>query len=221
MDFRFTDSVGGKSTGVYLSRNLALHVGDQSTSVELNRLELGVEIDRPIQFMDQIHGDHLEVIEEICATAPTADALLTSNPDIALAVMVADCIPLLLSNQGCIAAVHVGRKGLLNQVAKKTLVAMSEIDPSQITAIIGPAICGSCYEVSEDIFNEVTSVFPLSRSQTVSGGFALDLVAALSFELQDSGVTILDRTRCTAEDRSLYSYRRDGNTGRQAGLIWL
>lgn len=221
MNFRFTDSTGGKSTGAFLSRNLGLHVGDQPVSVELNRLALSEEIGRPIQFMNQVHGNAVEHIEEHSQSSPTADALVTRNPQLALAVMVADCIPLLLANETSIAAVHVGRKGLLNGVSRNALLALREIDPSPITAIIGPSICGKCYEVSQDIFEEVTAVFPQAQSQTPSGGFALDLAAALTHDLEADGVSVIDRSQCTVEDKFLYSYRRDGATGRQAGLIWL
>jgi hypothetical protein len=221
LNFRFTDSTGGKSAGAFLSRNLALHVGDEPELVELNRLALGQEIGRPIQFMNQVHGNAVEHIHEYSQSSPTADALVTRNPKLALAVMVADCIPLLLANEKSIAAVHVGRKGLLNGVARSALFEMREIDSSPITAIIGPSICGRCYEVSKDIFEEVTSVFPHSQSQTPSGGFALDLAAALSHELEAAGVSVLDRSQCTVEEKFLYSYRRDGVTGRQVGLIWL
>jgi len=221
VNFRFTDSTGGKSTGAFLSRNLGLHVGDQPDSVELNRLALSEEIGRPIQFMNQVHGNAVEHIEELSQFSPTADALVTRNPQLALAVMVADCIPLLLANEKSIAAVHVGRKGLLNGVSRNALLAMRKIDPSPITAIIGPSICGKCYEVSQDIFEEVTAVFPQAQSQTPSGGFALDLAAALTHDLEADGVSVIDRSQCTVEDKFLYSYRRDGATGRQAGLIWL
>jgi YfiH family protein len=221
VNFRFTDSTGGKSTGAFLSRNLGLHVGDQPDSVELNRLALSEEIGRPIQFMNQVHGNAVEHIDDYSQSSPTADALVTRNPQLALAVMVADCIPLLLANETSIAAVHVGRKGLLNGVSRNALLAMRKIDPSPITAIIGPSICGKCYEVSQDIFEEVTAVFPQAQSQTPSGGFALDLAAALTHDLEADGVSVIDRSQCTVEDKFLYSYRRDGATGRQAALIWL
>jgi YfiH family protein len=221
VNFRFTDSTGGKSAGAFHSRNLALHVGDDPDTVALNRLELSNEIDRPIQFMDQIHGNNIEIISEVNQSSPTADAIITTNPAIALAVMVADCIPLLLSNEKSVAAVHVGRKGLVNEVTEKTIAAMSSIDSSPITAIIGPSICGRCYEVSEDVFTEVTTAFPHSRSKTPSGGFALNLASALISDLEKAGITVLDHSRCTVEEPSLYSYRRDGVTGRQVGLIWL
>jgi YfiH family protein len=221
VNFRFTDSTGGKSTGAFLSRNLGSHVGDQPVSVELNRLALSEEIGRPIQFMNQVHGNAVEQIDDYSQSSPTADALVTRNPKLALAVMVADCIPLLLANETSIAAVHVGRKGLLNGVSRNALLAMRKIDSSPITAIIGPSICGKCYEVSQDIFQEVTSMFPQAQSQTPSGGFALDLAAALTHDLEADGVSVIDRSQCTVEDKFLYSYRRDGVTGRQVGLIWL
>lgn len=221
MNFRFTDSTGGKSAGAFLSRNVGLHVGDNRETVELNRQVLSQEIGRPIQFMNQVHGNTVALVDELTQAPPTADALVTTKPHIALAVMVADCIPLLLENQGSIAAVHVGRKGLLNGVSRSALATMRDLDSSPITAMIGPSICGRCYEVSEDVFEEVTSVFPQSKSQTKYGGFALDLAAALTYELESHGVRVLDRSSCTVEDRSLYSYRRDGVTGRQVGLIWL
>jgi copper oxidase (laccase) domain-containing protein len=92
---------------------------------------------------------------------------------------------------------------------------------TQITAIIGPAICGSCYEVSEDVFQEVIAAHPFADSRTPSGTFALDLPAALRSVLSDEGVPILNKFECTVDNTELFSYRRDGITGRQAGLISL
>ena len=221
MNFRFTESTGGDSTGAYLSRNLALHVGDQPETVRVNRRSLSDEINLPVQFMEQVHGNHVEVINHLIETSPIADALVTANPKMALAVMVADCIPLLLANQGSVAAVHVGRKGLLNGVSQKAIVKMRELDSSPISAVMGPSICGRCYEVSPDIYTEVTHVFPRAASETSHGTPSLDLAAALSFELEKFHIDVLNLARCTVEDLSLYSYRRDGVTGRQAGVIWL
>jgi polyphenol oxidase len=221
VNFRFTESTGGNSTGVFLSRNLALHVGDQPEIVGSNRRSVSDEIGLPIQFMEQVHGDHIEVIDDFTQSSPTADALVTSNPQIALAVMVADCIPLLLANQGSIAAVHVGRKGLLNGVWHRAIVKMRELDSSPISAVIGPSICGRCYEVSPEIFAEVTQLFPRAAAETSQGRPSLDLAAALTFELEKIEIEVLTIARCTVEDSSLYSYRRDGVTGRQAGVIWI
>ncbi|CAB4644530.1 unannotated protein [freshwater metagenome] len=221
MNFRFTENTGGNSTGVFLSRNLALHVSDQPEIVGSNRRSLSDEIGLPIQFMEQVHGDHIEVINEFTQSSPTADALVTSNPQMALAVMVADCIPLLLANQGSIAAVHVGRQGLLNGVWHRAIVKMRELDSSPISAVIGPSICGRCYEVSPEIFAEVTQLFPRAAAETIQGTPSLDLATALTFELEKIEIEVLTIARCTVEDSSLYSYRRDGVTGRQAGVIWI
>lgn len=221
MNYSFTDRTGGKSTGAFLSNNLATHVGDDHATALANRTLLEVELGFPIQFMDQVHGSVVASIGSEIVATPTADALLTQAKGIGLAVMVADCIPLLLSNSKSVAAVHVGRKGLMNEVAMGAIQAMRAIDPSEITAIVGPSICGRCYEVSQDVFDEVSGKFPLSASQTRDGGIALDLSRALIAQLQASGVQVLDEGRCTVEDKNLYSYRRDGVTGRQVGVIWL
>ena len=221
MNYSFTDRTGGKSTGAFLSNNLATHVGDDHATALANRTLLEVELGFPIQFMDQVHGSVVASIGSEIVATPTADALLTQAKGIGLAVMVADCIPLLLSNSKSVAAVHVGRKGLMNEVAMGAIQAMRAIDPSEITAIVGPSICGRCYEVSQDVFDEVSGKFPLSASQTRDGGIALDLSRALIAQLQASGVLVVDEGRCTVEDENLYSYRRDGVTGRQVGVVWL
>lgn len=221
MNYSFTDRTGGKSTGAFLSNNLATHVGDDHATALANRTLLEVELGFPIQFMDQVHGSVVASIGSEIVATPTADALLTQAKGIGLAVMVADCIPLLLSNSTSVAAVHVGRKGLMNEVAMGAIQVMRAIDPSEITAIVGPSICGRCYEVSQDVFDEVSGKFPLSASQTRDGGIALDLSRALIAQLQASGVLVIDEGRCTVEDGNLYSYRRDGVTGRQVGVVWL
>jgi YfiH family protein len=217
----FTDRLGGDSSGVYASLNLGDHVGDIPGAVAGNRALINSKFG-PTQYMNQVHGNRVAIIEEVTEEIPTADALVTGIPGITLAVMVADCIPLLLKSKDAVAAVHVGRKGLLNRVAEMAIDVMREISDSGISAIIGPAICGKCYEVSDEIFSEVIEGHPDSASQTVSGTPALDLVAALISDLQKLGITDIDnQSRCTLEHDDLYSYRRDGATGRQVGLVWL
>jgi copper oxidase (laccase) domain-containing protein len=98
---------------------------------------------------------------------------------------------------------------------------MRDMGASHITAIIGPAICGSCYEVAEDVFSEVVENHPFARSKTAQGTLALDLPAALRSVLSDQGVAIINKFECTVESPELFSYRRDGVTGRQAGIISL
>ena len=221
MNYSFTDRTGGLSTGAFLSNNVATHVGDEVANVLTNRARLESDLGLPIQFMNQVHGDVVATIGSEIVAAPTADALITQNAGIGLAVMVADCIPLLLSNARSVAAVHVGRKGLMNEVAMSAIQAMRSIDSSEITAVVGPSICGQCYEVSEDIFEEVSTKFPLAASTTSEGSFALNLSRALIELLQKSDVRVVDEGRCTVEDSALYSYRRDGVTGRQVGVVWI
>ena len=217
----FTDRLGGASSSNFASLNLGDHVGDSPEIVAANRALISAKFG-PTQYMNQVHGNRVAIIEEVTDEYPTADALVTGIPGITLAVMVADCIPLLLKSQDAVAAVHVGRKGLLNRVAEKAIDVMREISDAQISAIIGPAICGKCYEVSPEIFSEVTQSHPESASQTASNTPSLDLVSALISDLKKLGITEIDnQSRCTLEDQNLYSYRRDGATGRQAGLAWL
>ena len=217
----FTNRVGGVSKGAYSSLNLGDHVDDSPSDVMANR-KIVQDLYGPIQFMNQVHGNRIAVIEGITPDAPTADALITGIPGITLAVMVADCIPLLLISREVVAAVHVGRRGLVNEVALKTLQLMREMGAGDISAKIGPAICGRCYEVSSEIYDEVVSHHPLARSQTSSGTPALDLSKALSDVLLSAGIkTVLDQNFCTLEDQNFFSYRRDGVTGRQAGLVSL
>jgi copper oxidase (laccase) domain-containing protein len=98
---------------------------------------------------------------------------------------------------------------------------MREMGATTIQAIMGPSICGKCYEVSVDIYQEVIAVHPMAKSSTPQGTFSLDLPAALRNVLQEESISIVDEFSCTVEDTELFSYRRDGVTGRQAGLISL
>jgi len=221
VNYSFTDRTGGLSTGAFLSNNVATHVGDDQATVLANRGRLELDLGFSIQFMDQVHGNVVASIGSETVSAPTADALLTQSTGIGLAVMVADCIPLLLSNSKSVAAVHVGRKGLMNEVALATIQAMRLIDPSVISAVVGPSICGQCYEVSRDVYDDVSVKFPLSASKTRDGGLALDLSRALIDQVLGHGVMVVDEGRCTVEDENLFSYRRDGVTGRQVGVVWL
>jgi YfiH family protein len=217
----FTDRLGGASSDEFASLNLGDHVGDIPEVVAANRALISAKFG-PTQYMSQVHGNRVAIIEEVTDEVPTADALVTGIPGITLAVMVADCIPLLLKSKDAVAAVHVGRKGLVNAVAEKAIEVMREISSAEISATIGPAICGSCYEVSQEIFHEVTASHPESAGKTPQGTPALDLVKALIKDLQNLEVTKIDnQSRCTHENEDLYSYRRDRITGRQAGLVWL
>jgi YfiH family protein len=217
----FTNRLGGVSRDAYSSLNLGDHVGDDLNDVSSNR-EIIEKLYGPTQFMNQVHGSRIVIIESVTDEQPTADALVTGIPGLTLAVMVADCIPLLLTSREIVAAVHVGRRGLVNEIALKTLELMREMGAHDISAKIGPAICGLCYEVSTEIHDEVVAKFPSAMSKTAVGTPALDLPRALTEALKSAGVrSVLDQKLCTVELPELFSYRRDGVTGRQAGLVSL
>jgi YfiH family protein len=220
MSYSFTKRTGGVSHGAFASLNLGTHVGDEISDVLRNR-EIVTQKFGPTQYMNQVHGNRIALIEQVTDEVPTADALVTGIPGIALAVMVADCIPLLLQSKESVAAVHVGRRGLVNGVTRATIELMREMGASKISAIIGPAICGRCYEVSEDVYREVVDLHPLAASLTSTGTLSLDLPAALRAVLMDEGVEITDQSICTLESSEHFSYRRDGVTGRQVGIISL
>lgn len=215
----FTTRRNGASLAPYESLNLAQHVGDDAESVATNR-QLLAKITGPVQFMNQVHGD--EVVEvKTLGDDPTCDALITTLPGIALAVIVADCIPLLLSSSTVVGAVHVGRRGLMNSVAIKALDAMRKLGAGQIHAQLGASICGRCYEVPQDLADEVSAKHPAATSLTNNLTPALDLPRALIADLVAHGVTYEATSRCTLEDDEYFSYRRHNITGRNAGVVWL
>jgi len=212
----FTDRRGGESLGVYESLNLALHVGDDPAVVNSNRAKIGAA-----QFMNQVHGDHIEVIDAVSLDIPTCDGLITKSPNVSLAVMVSDCIPLLLVSQEVVGAIHVGRAGLVNRIALKAIDLMSSLGAIEIHAILGPSICGSCYEVPFQMQQDVIADHPRAFATTRIGTPGLDLPKALIADLVAAGVTYEASTICTFEDQLYFSHRRQNPTGRFAGVVSL
>ena len=201
---------------MYESLNFGFHVGDEIASVTSNRATLG-----NAQFMNQVHGNEVVLIDHVLDQEPTCDGMVTTTAGISLVVMVADCIPLLLISKKAVAAVHVGRAGLTNKVAIKALNVMNEQGAVDVHAILGPSICGSCYEVPLTMQQDVIADHPKALSTTRSGTPALDLSAALIAELVAQGVSYEASPICTLEDPLYYSYRRDNQTGRFAGVVSL
>ena len=216
MPHLFTDRRGGASLGVYESLNLALHVGDDPDVVAANRLSIG-----KAQFMNQVHGDEIVVVDSISSDAPTCDGLITTKPNLALAVMVADCIPLLLISKEAVAAIHVGRAGLVNQIALKAVHMMRNLGAIDIHAVLGPSICGACYEVPFQMQQEVIQQHPRAFATTRKGTPGLDLPKALIADLVSTGITYEASPICNYEDQIYFSHRRQNPTGRFAGVVSL
>ena len=171
--------------------------------------------------MNQVHGDQVVVVDKKLDTDPTCDAMITTKPGISLAVMVADCIPLLFVSKEAVAAVHVGRAGLINRVAVKALHQMRSMGAIDIHAIVGPSICGRCYEVPFEMQQDVIADHPRAFATTHTGTPGLDLPTGLIAELVAEGVTYEASSICTMEDGLYFSHRNNNPTGRFAGVIWL
>lgn len=226
----FTGRDGGVSTGPYGSLNLSAGVGDDPASVAANRDRVLRGLGpgpRTLGWMRQVHGTGVAY----CPAAPEpdspeADAVYTDSAAIALGALGADCAPVLLADPvaGLVGAAHAGRPGMAAGVVPALVAAMTAAGAraSRMHAIVGPAICGQCYEVPAAMRDEVGRLVPGSACVTRAGTPGIDLRAGLRGQLASLGVAqVSDDDRCTAETAGLYSYRRDGTTGRFAGLIWL
>lgn len=215
------------SVGYHAGLNLARHVGDDPEAVERNRALLAQEIGASLVFVEQVHSaDVLVLPAEGPVPVVTADAIVTDREDVALAIMVADCLPVLLSDpvSGTIAVAHAGRQGLLGGVLQNTVAAMARCGarPVDITASIGPSICGACYEVPEPMRAEAAAQLPVTWASTSWGTPSLDLRAGATEVLVRAGIpehAIDDEHPCTLEDESFFSYRRQPRTGRFAGVL--
>jgi YfiH family protein len=225
-----TDRRGGRSVAPYDSFNLGDHVGDDPADVAANRgrvaRELGVPEDQLV-WMSQVHGTGVTVVDGPQPGAvPDTDALVTATPGLVLAVLAADCVPVLLADPVArvVAAVHAGREGVRQGVVPAALAAMTRLgaQAGRVTALLGPAVCGACYEVPAAMQAGVARVAPAAAVRSRRGTPGLDLRAGLAQVLRGAGVAeVVHDPRCTVEDRRLFSHRREGVTGRQAGLVWL
>ena len=226
----FTSRAGGVSAAPYDSFNLGTHVGDDAADVAANRARLAEVLGLPegrFVWMEQLHTNTVTLVDGPSATPVEAtDALVTRQKNLALCVLVADCTPVLLSDHtaGVIGAAHAGRMGARNGIVKNTVEAMVELgaEPSRIQVLLGPAAAGESYEVPEGMALEVEKHLPGSRTRTKKGTPGIDVRAGLVRQLLSLGVTHIDADpRDTITDKDFFSHRREGVTGRQAGVIWM
>lgn len=225
-----TTRAGGKSKPPYDTFNLGGHVGDDAQAVQANRerlaAELGLAPER-LAWMEQVHGRTVTVVDgPQDGPAEATDALVTATPGLALVALVADCVPVLLGDPvaGVVAAVHAGRVGARVGVLPAALRAMRELgaEPGRTEALLGPAICGDCYEVPLPMADDVEQHLAGSRAKSRRGTPSLDLRAGLWEQLAAAGVGRIGvDPRCTFEDDTLFSHRRQGPTGRLAAVTWM
>lgn len=229
--FAFTDRWGGVSAVPYEELNLGGAVGDDADSVRANRelaaKSLGLDPDLVV-WMNQVHGPDVAVVDEPWGDRPVpqVDAVVTKRRGLALAVLTADCTPVLLADPvaGVVAGAHAGRPGMVAGVVPAAVAAMVELgaDPARIVARTGPAVCGRCYEVPEAMRAEVAAVEPAAYAETSWGTPAVDVTAGVHAQLERLGVRDREQSPvCTLESDDHFSYRRDRTTGRLAGYVWL
>ncbi|GAB3127727.1 peptidoglycan editing factor PgeF [Tsukamurella serpentis] len=225
-----TTRAGGVSKAPYESFNLGDHVGDDPAAVAANRLRLEREIGVApghVVWMEQIHSRTVTVVDGPRSEPVEAtDAIVTATPGLALAVLTADCVPILLSDDeaGVIAAVHAGRVGARIGIVPAVLGVMAELgaQPQRIGAFLGPAASGAEYEVPAAMAADVEQHLPGSRCRTAQGTDGLDLRAGIRRQLQSLGVAaVAQDPRCTISDPTLFSHRRGAPTGRLASVIWI
>ncbi|MEU1591409.1 peptidoglycan editing factor PgeF [Streptomyces sp. NPDC005708] len=229
--FAFTDRWGGVSAAPYEELNLGGAVGDDPGAVTANRglaaKSLGLDPGHVV-WMNQVHGSGVAVVDAPWGEnpVPEVDAIVTARRGLTLAVLTADCTPVLLADPvaGIVAAAHAGRPGMVAGVVPAAVRAMMELgaEPSRIVARTGPTVCGRCYEVPETMRAEVAAVEPAAHSETSWGTPAVDVAAGVHAQLERLGVC--DRAQspvCTLESGDHFSYRRDRTTGRLAGYVWL
>jgi polyphenol oxidase len=229
--FAFTDRWGGVSAAPYEQLNLGGAVGDDPATVRANRdraaAVLGIDPGRVV-WMNQVHGKDVVEVDGPWTSGPipAVDGLVTVTRGLALAVLTADCVPVLLADPvaGVAAAAHAGRPGMAAGIVPAAVDAMVRLgaDPARIVARTGPAVCGRCYEVPEAMRAEVAAVEPGAHAETSWGTPALDVAAGVHAQLERLGVLERDRSPvCTMESGGHFSYRRDRTTGRLAGYVWL
>jgi polyphenol oxidase len=231
-----TTRAGGASKPPFASFNLGDHVGDDPAAVAANRRRLAAAVglgssdagggDGGIVWMNQVHGIHVEVVDSSGEIVDNTDGLVTTAPRLALAVVTADCVPVLMADAhaGVVAAVHAGRVGAQRGIVERALETMVEVGArvENVSVLLGPAVSGANYEVPADMAAEVERSLPGSRTTTRRGTAGLDLRAGIAAQLNTLGVTAIDvDPRCTVADRNLFSHRRDAPTGRLASLVWL
>jgi YfiH family protein len=220
-----TTRAGGTSVGKFASLNLSERVGDDPGCVARNRAILRACLPAEPAWMRQVHGT--AVIDAERATADTeADAAVARHPGAVCAVMIADCLPVLLSDRAArtVGIAHAGWRGLAAGVIENTVRAMDS-SAEDLIAYIGPGIGPRRYEVGEEVraaFVDRDRSAASAFSPRRDGKYLADLYTLARARLAAAGVTeVYGGGHCTASEERFFSFRRDGATGRMASLVWL
>ena len=219
-----TTRSGGVSDGPWATLNLGMNSGDEAAYVRQNRHRLSAGMPREPAWLNQVHGTDIVHLDD-WHDGIAADGAWTDHPGQVAVVLTADCLPVLLADQaGCfVAAVHAGWRGLAAGILERAVEKLP-VAGNALHAWIGPAICGNCYQVGDDVRDAMLADDPAAADAFRPDGdrWRVDLKSIASATLSRRGVRVHDAGRCTCcESDTFYSYRRDGTTGRMASVIWM
>ncbi len=221
-----TTRSGGVSGGAFASLNLGLRTDDDAQAVAANRKRLCESLPQQPQWLKQVHGASVVEADRL-AGVPEADAAIARQPDTVCAVLVADCIPVLLADRAgtTVAMAHCGWRGLAGGILENTLMRMSQ-PPGQILAYLGPGIGPRAFEVGADVrdaFLAVDAQAEIAFKPHATGKWLADLFLLARQRLARAGLSSIHGGElCTFTDsQRFFSYRRDRTTGRMAAVIWL
>jgi YfiH family protein len=218
---------GGVSLGPRAALNLAAHVGDDPVAVATNRERLARALDLPgaPRWLSQVHGTAVAG-DDAGADAPVADAAVTSSPGCVLAVLTADCLPVVFASRdgAAIGIAHAGWRGLAAGVLERTIAALG-VPPRDLLAWLGPAIGPAAFEVGAEVrtaFVGVAAADAVAFAPNARGRWQADLPLLARLRLERAGLEGISGCKlCThADPERFYSHRRDPLCGRQATLVW-
>ena len=216
---------GGVSRGPCASFNLGLRTGDDPQAVAANRALLRELLPQEPRWLKQVHGARVVAADSVTAP-PEADASVARAPGTVCAIMIADCLPVLLTDRSgrIVAAAHAGWRGLAAGVVEATVRAM-EVAPGEVLAYLGPCIGPGAFEVGVDVYEAFMKSDPIAQGAfrpLHPGKWLADLPGLTRQALARAGVSLIyGEPQCTyADSGRFFSYRRDPATGRMAALIW-
>jgi YfiH family protein len=227
-----TTRTGGVSAGPYATLNLGSAGGDDAATVAENRRRVEAFLPSPPLWLQQVHGNTVAIVDRETlgsspVQAPVADAAVTREANIVLAVRIADCLPVLFAHRRGIAIgiAHAGWRGLARGVLENTLAAMNT-DPADIVVWLGPAIGPDAFEVGQDVYDAFTAADAGAGGAfriKAPGKWRADLYALARRRLASMGIRgVYGGGHCTyTEAARFFSYRRERDSGRMAALLWM